>query len=127
MIRQPTPEAVAYAWWRQALADPRTPRHDAEPQPGFYTRRAVKHGPLLPVRVFLRQEVDPATGELTDDERIEAEQLGWSIDPYRNWTFLRPITRDEYEALVERHRSMAEMAATHAPINLSETPIGPGG
>lgn len=125
MMRQPTPDAEAYAWWHRALADPRTARHDAEPQPGFYTRRAVKNGPLLPVHVYLRQEIDPETGELMADEEIAAEELGWSLNPYRSWTFLRPVSREEFDALVERHRSDERMAATHTAYDVAETPTRP--
>lgn len=127
MIRQPTPEAEAYRWWRQALVDASTPRHDGEPQPGFYKRRMVKGGPWVPVEIRLEQEIDPETGELVADEYLAAEQLGWSQDPVRIWTHLRPIPRDEYDDLLERHRAEDRMAATHVAFDVSETPILPGG
>ncbi|KHQ51133.1 hypothetical protein [Mameliella alba] len=125
MIRQPTRLSVAYAWWRQALADPRTPRHDADPQCGYYARRAVKNGPLLPVRVYLDQEIDPETGELADDEVIRGEELGRSIDPARIWTHLKPITVARYDALVAEHRTNARMAATNISYDVTETPMRP--
>ena len=124
-MRRPTTEEEAYAWWHAALADPRTPRHDAEPQPGFYTRRYVKNGPLIPVRVYLHQEIDEA-GELSAPPEIRAEELGWDKgDPARFWTHLRPITREAYDALIEEHRTNHQMAATHAPIDITETPMRP--
>ncbi len=127
MIRQPTPEAEAYRWWRRALVDASTPRHDGDPQPGFYKRRMVKGGPWVPVEIRLEQEIDPETGELAADEYLAAEQLGASQDPVWIWTYLRPIPRDEYDALVSQHRDLDLMAATHAPIDLSQTAILPGG
>jgi len=126
MIRQPTPEADQYRWWRAALADPRTPRHDGQPQPGFYRRCAVKNGPWLPVCVWLDQPIDPETDELTGDEILRAEQLGWEIDPARHWLSLRPITQEAFEALVEIHRTEARMATTHVEYDVAETPTRPG-
>ena len=122
-IRQPTRDPLK--WWRFALMDPRTARHDADPQAGFYVRRAVRGGPLLPVEVRLVQEIAPATGELTADERLEAEELGRRIDPFRIWTHLRPVPVEEFEALVERHRVDERMAATHVAFDLAATPMRP--
>lgn len=125
MIRQPTTWHTAHAWWRQALRDPRTPRHDGEPQCGYYARRAVKNGPLLPVRVYLDQQIDPDTGELTADETIRAEELGASKDPVRLWTHLRPISRARYDDLIEQHRTDQKMAATHAVYDVTHEPMRP--
>lgn len=124
-IRQPTSWHTAHAWWRAALRDPRTPRHEGEPQPGYYARRAVKNGPLLPVRVFIDQRIDPETGELADDETIRAEELGRQIDPVRIWTHLRPISRAQHDALVDQHRVDHRMAATHAAIDITTQPMRP--
>ena len=123
MIRQPTINPLA--WWERALADPMTPRHEGDPQPGFYARRAVRGGPLIPVRVTLHQDVDPATGELRADEVIAAEELGRPINAAAIWTHLRPIPREEYDALVSRHQGDARMAATHVAVSISDTPTRP--
>lgn len=125
MIRQPTPEADTLEWWRTALFDPRTPRHDGEPQCGFYTRRHFKGGPLVPVRVYLHQVTDPETGELTEPEEIRAEENGWPVDPVTAWTHLRPVPRDIFDALLEEHRTNPRMAATHAKLDLAATPMRP--
>jgi hypothetical protein len=125
MIRQPTTWNDAHAWWRRALKDPRTPRHDADPQCGYYARRAVKGGPLIPVHVYLDQEIDPDTGELADDETIRAEELGASKDPVRIWTHLRPISRARYDELIEQHRTDQQMAAPHAAYDLTHEPMRP--
>lgn len=123
MIRQPT--ADPYAWWRRALRDPSTPRHEEEPQAGFYRRRAVRGGPWLPVEIWLRQVTDEF-GALTEPEVFEAEELGQRRNPERLWLSCRPVSEDEYHALIARHRTVAQMAATHAPIDLALVPILPG-
>ena len=122
-IRQPTADPMR--WWRLAVMDPSTPRHDSDPQPGLYAHRYVTGGPLVPVEIRMVQELDPDTGELAADERLEADELGKPLNPATVWTHLRPITRSTFDALVERHRSDPRMAATHVPYDLSETPIRP--
>jgi hypothetical protein len=123
-MRRPTKDPLA--WWSEALLDSRTPRHDAEPQAGFYKRRMVRNGPFMPVEVRLTSVVDDA-GDLSEPEITIAEQLGQKLNPYSIWTHLRPISRGEYDALVEQHRTMDMMAATHAPVDLSQIAIGPKG
>lgn len=122
-IRVPTADPLD--WWRRALADPRTVRHDGEPQPGFYIRRAVKNGPFLPVEIRLVQVVDEETGELTEPERLEAHELGHRRNPFAIWLGLRPVTIPDFDAVVERHRVDDRMAATHAVYDVSETPMRP--
>lgn len=123
MIRQPTGDP--YLWWRQAIADHATVRHDGDPQPGFYTRRAVKGGPLLPVEIRLVQVIDPQTGELTEPERIEAHELGRQRDPEKIWTYCRPITREAFDDLMDRHEVDPRMSATHAQIDVGSAPARP--
>ncbi|MCD1619168.1 hypothetical protein K7H20_13945 [Salipiger manganoxidans] len=125
MIRQPTTEAASLAWWRSAVADRRTPRHDGEPQCGYYALRKVRGGPFVPVRIYLEQEIDPETGELTAPELMRADEGGRQFDPTRIWTFLRPISTAEYFALLEGHRTSPVMQATHVSVDLSLTPILP--
>lgn len=126
MIRQPTRPRAAFAWWNAALRDPRTPRHDGEPQAGYFKRRMVKGGPWVPLRIRLVQAIDPVTRELTEPEYHVAEQDGTSFDPCPIWTHCRPISSQEYQDLIERQSALPLMAATHAAIDLSQTPIRPG-
>ncbi|MEL6411692.1 MAG: hypothetical protein AAFQ38_14945 [Pseudomonadota bacterium] len=123
MIRRPTEDPLK--WWRQALRDPSTPRHDADPQPGFYFRQMVKNGPRVPVEVYLHQEIDPDTGDLTEPETVKARQLGWDVDPTVIWTFLKPIPRDDFDALVERHRTDDRMANQRVCVDISNQPQRP--
>lgn len=129
MIRQPTTEASAFRWWRQALAGSAPQRHEDEPQCGFYKTRVVRGGPWVGVAVWLDQPIDPETGELTGDECLAAICNGQAKRPdwiKRNWTYLRPITSEQYDALIGVQGSIAEMAATHARLDLAEmAPIAP--
>lgn len=123
-MRQPTSDP--YAWWRRALAEPRTTRFEDEPQAGFYRRRVVRNGPFLPVEIRLRQVLDAETGDLAEPEVYEAEELGGRRDPYRIWTSCRPISREEFEALTERHHTVDAMAATHVAVDANALLLGPG-
>lgn len=126
MIRQPTPRVRAYAWWRRALADPRLPRIEAEPECGYFRLRMVKGGPWVPASITLRQEIDEA-GELAAPEEHVAEILGRPASVARVWGSGRPISRQDYLDLVERHSALPAMAATHAAVDVSATPMLPGG
>ena len=126
-MRHPTPEADLFRWWRAALADPRTPRTEGDPQCGYFTRRYYRGGPLQPVRIYMHQETDPETGELTADEVLMAEENGWPKNPWAIWTQVRPVTLEQYEALTDRHRTDDRMAASHTAYDVSETPMRPGG
>lgn len=127
MMRQPTPDSELYAWWLSAVADASTPRIEDEPQPGFYKMRMVKGGPFVPVTIVMLQEIDPETGDLTADEKLTTDQMGWTANPTSIWTHCRAISREEYDALTDSHRSIALMAATHAAVDLSTTAILPRG
>jgi hypothetical protein len=120
MIRQPTSKAAQYAWYRAAIAGRDAPRHDGLPECGWFKYRAVKNGPFIPVSIWLEQEICPVTGELMADEVLRCEALGQSRNPERIWTYLRPIPRAEYDALVDLHRSMDLMAAINAPIDVTQ-------
>lgn len=99
MIRQPTSPAQAYAWWNRARRDPSVPRHEGEPECGFYRTRRGKGGPWVPCSIRLHQEIDRETGELTAPETFVCEVQGEERDPYQIWTHLRPISRREYRSL----------------------------
>ena len=68
---------------------------------------------------------DPDTGDLTEPEEVRAEWLGDPVDPVRIWQWCRAIRREEYLNLVDLHRTTGAMAATHAPIDLTETIVQP--
>lgn len=125
MIRQPTSFSQAYAWHRRAIAGLPVDRHDGLPEAGFYRMRKVKGGPFVPVRIWIEAEMDPVTGDLIAPERFRAEVEGLPADPEGIWTYLHPISRDEFDALIEMHRSNDAMAATMVAMDLSQTPTLP--
>lgn len=128
-MRQPTTEAQAYRWWRDALAGLRPARHEDDPQCGFYKTRVVRGGPLVGVAIWLEQDIDPETGELTAPETLAAICNGVTRRPdwiRRNWTYFRPISDADYDALIGFQASIPEMAATNARLDLAAmAPIAP--
>lgn len=125
MIRQPTSFTEAFAWHGAAIKGHHVEIHDGLPQCGFFRMQRVKGGPFVPVRIFIERETCPDTGELTAPERYVAEVEGLRSDPAAIWTYLTPISRADYLALVERHRSEDAMAATMVPLDLSKKPTLP--
>lgn len=125
MIRQPTSFSRAYAWHAAALRGEPVTRHDGIPEAGFFRMRRVKGGPFVPVRIWIERDIDPDTGELAAPERYRAEVEGLPADPESIWTYLTPISRADFDALVERHRSDDRMAASMVPLDLSGTPTLP--
>ena len=126
MIRQPTPEIVQYAWHDATLAGRLMPVYENEPECGWFRMRMVKGGPWVPVRIWLDQNIDPDTGELTDDEIMRCEVGAERRSPAATWTRCagKPITEDDYYALMGR-KDDETMRATHAPIDLTERAIRP--
>lgn len=120
MIRQPTDLDAAYSWWRRSVSGERVPRIEDEPMPGYFKRRMVRGGPWVPVAIWLEQEIDPDTGELTAPEELRAIANGQPTDPLRVWLYARPISLAEYDAMTGLRDEIPEMAATHAAVNLAE-------
>lgn len=123
MIRTPTPPSVLFRWWREALVNPDLPRHDDMPECGFYKRRMVKGGPWIPARIYVERETDPMTGELTAPERMVCDLNGEMCDPRPHWTHLRPISREEYDALLQRRYAVPEMLSPRNPIDITARPL----
>lgn len=119
-IRRPTSREEQYDHWRRSVAGERVPVAEDEPHCGFYRRRMVRGGPWIPVEIYLHQEIDPDTGELTADEKLMCVRGGESADPYREWPSCRAISIEEYDALVENHANIADMAATHVAVDLGQ-------
>ncbi|WP_339820675.1 hypothetical protein [uncultured Paracoccus sp.] len=128
-MRRPTTEPEAYRWWRDTLAGLRPARHEDDPQCGFYKTRVVRGGPWVGVAIWLEQDIDPETGELTAPETFAAICNGQNRRPEwirRNWTYFRPISADDYDALIGFQSSISEMAATNARLDLAAmAPIAP--
>ena len=122
-MRTPTPLFRQLEWWRGALAGKSQPIHDGDPQPGFYRRRMVRHGPWVPVRIWLEQPIDDETGELTGDETLRCEVDGRDADPFRHWTYVadQPISEADFDYM----REHAAWALRHAPDHPIANPNSP--
>lgn len=129
MIRQPSTMTQLYGWHRAAMNGENPPRHDGIPHCGWFKRRLVKSGPWVPVRIFVDRDIDLASGELTRDEILRIEVEGVEAgDPAEHWTYLTPITREEFNHLTDyRLRDSARMLDTRRPIDLSAAPTLPQG
>ena len=126
MIRQPSDLDAAYRWWRRSVSGERVPRIEDEPMPGYFKRRMVRGGPFVPVAIWLEQEIDPDTGELTAPEELRAIVNGRPADPMHVWAYARPISLAEYEALTGIRDHHEFMAATHVAVDLGAVaPIRP--
>ena len=119
MIRQPSTKAALYDFWRRSVAGERVPRIEDEPQCGFYRMRKTRGGPFVPVEIEMIQEIDPATGELTADERLAAYENGRPVDPVRVWPYCRPISAAEYDGLTGARASIPDMADEKNALDLS--------
>jgi hypothetical protein len=84
-----------------------------EPVPGFYQRRMVKHGPMVPVAIWIDQDIDPETGELMADEVMRCLVNGKDADAQAQWSDVagHPITEREYRFLT----ASVDYARQHAP------------
>ncbi len=120
MIRQPSSHAALYDFWRRSVAGERVPRVEDEPQCGYFKRRMVRGGPFVPVEIWMEQDIDPETGELTAPERLRAICNGNLCNPVTTWTYCRPISASEYDGLTGAHASIPDMAATHVAIDLGQ-------
>ncbi len=128
MIRRPTSLASSLAWHRAAVTGEEPPRHDGLPECGWFKRRMIKGGPWVPVRIYLARQIDSATGELTEDERLRCEVEGLDGgDPAEHWTYLTPITREEFNHLVDYRLRDSRMLDARQRIDLSQSPTLPQG
>lgn len=118
-MREPTPDAAAFRWWRDALAGRNPPIHDSDPQPGFYKRKLIKGGPFVPARIWIERHVD-ADGLLTRQEVIRCEIGDRAADAADQWSYLadNPITEADYRYM----RDAAAWAASYAPDRIIANP-----
>jgi hypothetical protein len=74
------------------------------PECGFFVTRFVPRGSPIPASIYMRQDIDPDTGELMSDEVLCAEILGDALDVEECWLRCakRPICRLCYNQLLGR-------------------------
>lgn len=127
MMRTPTPDSIAYRWYRDMLAGDCPATHEGEPQCGWFKTRLVKGGPWVPARIWIEREIDPETGELCGPEEYRCEIDGEKHNAARSWISLckEPISRADYFALIERAKSDPKMQATRVSIDLTLEPMKP--
>ncbi len=125
MIRQPSSATQLFAWWRRAVINPDQPREPGIPEAGYYKRRMVRGGPWVAARVWCERDICPRTGELIAPERMRCEVDGQYADPVQQWTYLTPISREEYDAILQRRLNIAGMMTPHEPLDLTRRPIWP--
>ncbi|MEL6280917.1 MAG: hypothetical protein AAFR28_18855 [Pseudomonadota bacterium] len=109
-MRRPTPIADQYAWYHAALKNPRAPVHEGEPQCGLFKARDGRASPWAAVQICLSQPLDEH-GALIAPERhyalINGDRPIWDaarVDEIWLWAARRPITAEEYAALLQQSR-----------------------
>lgn len=124
-MRTPSTLRQLYRWHSLATRGEEPPRHDGFPECGWFKTRLVTGGPWIPVEIVIDREIDPLTGELVDDERMIAVIEDERRPAEGIWLSLRPITRDEFDAINEQKRSNPAMSATKVKIDLTASPMRP--
>jgi hypothetical protein len=106
-MRKPTPLAEQLAWWRNAVeTNDRTVSGD-QPRCGWFKARLRPRSQIwLPARVWLLQEIEWETGELTGPETFNmqiADRI-WTRqqEVAERWLYLRPVSLKEWEWLTAR-------------------------
>lgn len=124
-MRQPSTATQIYAWHRAALRGEKPAVHDGLPEAGWFKARMTKGGPWVSVEIRLEREIDFETGELSGPERLVCICDGQRRNPASLWTYLTPISREDYHALNHRAAAIPAMAATKIALNLSLEPMTP--
>lgn len=126
MMREPTPQAEIYLWHWKAVKGLEPEIHEVEPEAGWFKMRLTRGGPFVPVEIWVDQEIDPETGELTSDELLCCTVNGFAKDPAKIWTHCRPISRDEFDAM-KRGETGAGSSEPMQKVNLMMKVTGPNG
>lgn len=127
-MRQPSTFTQLHLWHQMAVAGLKPPRHEGIVNAGWYKRRWVKNGVWVPARIYVEQDIDPVTGLLNSPElfRIEVEGLDGG-DPRDHWTYLRPITKAEFDHLTDYRLRDHRMLDSKRSVDLSTAPTIPQG
>lgn len=121
----------ALEWWRAALKGFRSRKLPDVPQCGYYQRRIVKGGVLVPCRIWRESETDLETGKPTGRDMLMCEVAGKREDAVSQWGRLcsQPIHEHEYRHLMKvqgwakQHAPDDPMATPGKPVDFNKTPI----
>lgn len=127
-MRTPTPHAVLYDWHSRALRGLAPPVNDSTPMCGYFKRKLVKGGVMVPARIWMFQDICPETGELLSDEVLQCEVNGAWADPEEAWSWIcsNPITEQEFRYLAARIEHAAKFepgdafADPRKPVDLNQ-------
>lgn len=130
MVRTVPHDADPEAWWREELAHPGQTVPEV-PQAGYYWRRLVNGGPLVPARIWREKALDPETGLPTGQDTVRCDIGRRAFDPFAVWPSLasRPIKKSEYDYLTadaahaKKWRPDAPAANPTKPIDIMSQPI----
>lgn len=92
-----------YAWHRRALAGIKQEIDGETPSSGWFQRRLVKDGPMVPVRITVIQEIGD-DGELLGPLVFEALEDGKPVKARDIWTWVadQPISEQDYEFMMAK-------------------------
>ena len=79
-----------------------------DPVPGYFKQRIRRRGPWAPYKIWVEDgDRCPETGELLSDQIIRGawaprtNEDGWfPRNPYKDWPYVWPIEKDEFEWLM---------------------------
>lgn len=124
-MRKPSTEAELLAWHTAFLAGECPAYHETIVQCGWYKTKETKGGPWVPAKIYISRQTCKETGELLCDERYRLDINGIEFDPLERWTWLRPISKKEYDDIIQRQRDIPAMQQTTRKIDLAEEPVLP--
>jgi hypothetical protein len=113
-------------WHRAFMRGENPPMHDADPQCGWYRTQMVKNGPWVPVEIWCDRDIDES-GELEGPEILRADAFGKEVDVDEIWTWLTPISRQEFNELRDMRLKNEYRFGNTTNIDLSQNPTPPGG
>lgn len=123
-FRQPSPVMRLLRWHRSYMRGENPPRHDGDPQCGWYRMQKVKGGPWVPVEIWCEQVTDE-TGELCQPERMRADAFGENLDAEEIWTWLTPISRQEFDRITQFRLQNEHRYESGQRIDLGAAPTLP--
>lgn len=117
-------------WWREELLAPGQ-RVPDEPQCGFYQRRLLKGGTLVPARIWRDAELDPFSLEPTGREILKCQVGPDRRDAVSEWSRLcmGPISEEKYRfemadgAWAKKYAPTDPKAYPDKPVDLTKVPI----